>query len=108
MIIVPGCRLLVRPLKIEDHDKVVRSAMASGIVLPEQDKRKMQSNMDQGFVLQIGAKASLDYIEGVELGSKIGFAKFGGKFITDPDTDETLLVINDEDVICIIKENNDN
>lgn len=103
MIKVPGCRLLVRPVKIEEHDKVMRSALASGIVLPEMEKRKAQTQVDQGIVLEIGPKASLDYIEGVEKGSLIGFAKYGGKFITDPETDEILLVINDEDVIAILK-----
>lgn len=105
MIIVTGCRVLVRPLKVEENDKVVRSALASGLVLPEQEKRKMQSVVDQGTVLQMGPQVAIEYTEGINVGDKIGFAKFGGKFIKDPETEEDLLIINDEDVICIIKEN---
>ncbi len=101
MIYVPGCRLLIKPLKLEETDKTMRSAVAAGIVIPEQEKRKHESQVDQGVVLQIGPEASKAYIEGVKVGSTIGFAKFGGKFVKDYETNETLLVINDEDVICV-------
>lgn len=101
MIFVPGCRLLIKPLKLEETDKTMRSALAAGIVIPEQEKRKHESQVDQGVVLQIGPEASKAYIEGVKVGATIGFAKFGGKFVKDQDTNETLLVINDEDVICV-------
>jgi len=106
MIEVPGCRLLIRPIKIEDADKTLKAAKAFGIILLENDERRQQSAIDRGTVLQIGPKASEDYIGGVKVGDMIGFAKFGGKFIQDPETEEMLLAINDEDVICIFKENN--
>lgn len=100
MIIVPGCRILIDPVK----DETSKRAEASGFILPEMDDRRRQANVDQGRVLEIGPKASEDYIQGVEVGSLIGFTKFGGKFVTDPETKKELLIINDEDVICIIKE----
>jgi co-chaperonin GroES (HSP10) len=105
MIIVPGCRLLVKPLTLEETDEKVKSAKAQGILLLEVDERKQKVNIDKGILLQIGPKASEDYIGGVKVGDTIGFAKFGGKFITDPETNEELLVINDEDLIVILKEN---
>lgn len=104
MITVPGCRLLIKPLKVEENDKVFRQAKAAGLALPEMSERKLQSNIDKGVVLQIGPKASQDYIEGVKVGDLIGFTKFGGKFVQERDSDEDLLIINDEDVICIFKE----
>ena len=103
MINVVGCRILVKPYSISEHDKVFASAKATGIALPEFSERKEQINVDRGTVLQIGEKAHIDYVGSLKVGDVIGYAKFGGKFITDTD-DQIYLIINDEDVICIIKD----
>lgn len=103
-ITVTGCRILVRPLELEEHDNTVKSAKAAGIVLLEQDERKQKINIDKGTVLQIGSKCHEDYVGDLQIGNTIGFAKFGGKYIKDPSTQEELLIISDEDVICIFKE----
>lgn len=105
MIEVPGCRILVKPMKLEEQDKLYARAEAAGIKLPEAERRKMETTVDKGTVLQIGPQAANEYIQGVEVGSLIGFTKFGGKFVRDIDSEEDLLIINDEDVICIFKEN---
>jgi co-chaperonin GroES (HSP10) len=102
MLFVPGCRLLVKPLTLEDSDDKFRRAAALGIEIPKTEREKLLSLMDQGIVKQIGPMASKDYVEGVKVGDKIGFTKFGGKFVKDGD--EQLLIINDEDVICVYKE----
>ena len=102
---VTGCRILVRPVKLEEHDKVRASAKAAGIALLEVSERKEQVNVDQGHVLQIGSRCHEDYVGDLAVGDRIGYAKFGGKFFPDPENeDEHLLIINDEDVICIFKE----
>ena len=106
MIEVPGCRILVKPMKITEQDKVFARAAALGIEVPEQEKRKIQSTVDRGTVLQMGPQVADAYTQGVVVGSVIGFTKFGGKFVRDLDSEEDLLIINDEDVICIFKENN--
>ena len=103
-ISVTGCRVLIKPFKIQEHDKVFAAAKASGIVLPEFSERKEQANIDKGTVLQIGPKAHEDYLGDVAVGDVIGFAKFGGKFVQDPVDDEIYLVINDEDIICKFKD----
>lgn len=102
-ITVTGCRVLVRPFKIQEHDKVFAAAKAAGIALPEFSERKEQVNVDKGTVMQIGPSAHKDYIGDVQVGDVIGFAKFGGKFVKDND-DQFYLIINDEDVICLFKE----
>lgn len=104
-LLVPGCRLLIKPLKEEEVDPRVKSAKAVGIQLLEVDERKSQINIDRGIVLQIGPQVDKVYIEGMVVGDTIGFTKFGGKFIEDPETKEMLLVINDEDVVIIFKDN---
>ncbi len=105
MISVLGCRILVKPYKLQEHDKVYAAAKAAGIQLPEFAERKEQVNVDKGTVLEIGATAHSAYTGGaLVVGDVIGFAKFGGKYIQDPETEEVLLVINDEDVVCVFKD----
>lgn len=98
---VTGCRVLVKPLLEEEVDENVKRAKALGIQFLATDERKQKVNMDRGIILQLGPKVNDDYTEGAQVGDTIGFAKFGGKFITDPETKEELLVINDEDVIVV-------
>lgn len=105
MIEVTGCRLLIKPFKIQEHDKVFDSARKAGIILTEISERKEQINVDKGIVLQIGSKCHEDYVGSLEVGDTIAYAKFGGKFIQEPGSDELYLVINDEDVICVFKDN---
>lgn len=104
MIVVTGCRILVRPLKEEEVDETVKRAKASGLIFLEQDERKQKTKMDRGVILQLGPKVNEDYVEGAKVGDTVGFAQYGGKFVTDPENKEDLLVINDEDVICVFKE----
>jgi len=102
MITVTGCRVLIKPHALAEYDKIYASAKKAGIVLSEFSERKEQVNVDKGTVLQIGPNCAPDYIGDVKVGDTIGFAKFGGKYITDPETEEVVLVINDEDIICIV------
>lgn len=101
---VTGCRVLLKPFKIQEHDKVFAAAQKAGIVLPQMSERKEQANVDKGTVLQIGPKCHPDYTDGILAGDVIGFAKFGGKFVQDPVDEELYLIINDEDIICVFKE----
>jgi co-chaperonin GroES (HSP10) len=102
---VVGCRLLIRPFKLQDHDQVYARAHKAGIALPELTKRKEEINVDKGTVLMIGEQAHQDYVGHLKVGDVIGYAKFGGKFFPDPNNpDDLYLVINDEDVICVFKE----
>ena len=103
MITVTGCRILIKPFKIQEHDKVFASAKASGIVLPEFSERKEQVNVDKGTVLQIGPNCHPDYTSELKVNDTVGFAKFGGKFVQDSN-DEVYLIVNDEDIICIYKD----
>lgn len=103
-ITVTGCRILVKPFKIQEHDKVFESAKKAGIILTEVSERKEQINVDKGTVLQIGLKCHEDYVGELAIGDTIAYAKFGGKFIQEPGSEEVFLVINDEDVVAIFKE----
>ncbi len=101
---VTGCRILVKPFKLQEHDKVFASAKAAGIILTEISERKEQINVDKGVVVQIGNKCHEDYVGNLVVGDTIAYAKFGGKFVQDPKNEELFLILNDEDVLCIFKE----
>ena len=104
---VTGCRILIKPHKIQENDKVFASAQRAGIILTETSERKEQVNVDKGVVLQIGPKCHEDYLGDVKVGDTIGFAKFGGKFVQDPVNDEIFLIVNDEDIICVFGDVNE-
>jgi co-chaperonin GroES (HSP10) len=104
MIVVTGCRILVKPLAEEEVDEQIKRAKALGMQFLATDERRQKVNMDRGVILQMGPKVNEDYVEGAKVGDTVGFAKFGGKFVTDPESKEELLVLNDEDVICVFKE----
>jgi co-chaperonin GroES (HSP10) len=103
MIKVTGCRILIQPFALQEHDKVFASAKKAGIELPEFSQRKEEVNVDKGTVLQIGTKCHEDYIDDLKVGDVVGYAKFGGKFIQDPADDKVYLVVNDEDIVCIMR-----
>lgn len=103
MISVVGCRILVKPFELQEHDKTFASAKKTGLILLETSERKEQINIDKGTVVEIGSKCHADYVANLQVGDTIGYAKFGGKFVHDND-DTMYLVISDEDVVCIYKE----
>lgn len=106
MIIPCGHRVVVRTQKLEDYDPVYASAKRSGILTLEHTDRQEQTAVDKGTVLSIGPTAFKDFGGSAwcKVGDAIAYARHAGKFIEDPKSKEKLLVINDEDIICVLKE----
>lgn len=102
MIEVVGCRILIKPYKIEEADDVFASAKQNKIIIPEFTERKEQTKIDQGTILMMGPTCNVDYVGTAKVGDVIAYAKFGGKFIEDPEDGVTYLVINDEDLVAIL------
>jgi co-chaperonin GroES (HSP10) len=114
-----GHRLTIQPDKVKDSDaeKTKKKADELGLVIPDKFKDEIESqatrdraSVDQGIVLTIGATAFRDFggEPWCKVGDYVAYARHAGKFVKDPDTDEDILVINDEDVICkITKEKSD-
>lgn len=110
-----GHRLTIRPDKVLDSEaeKTKQLAEKAGFVLPEKIKESLDSeftreraSVDQGTVLTIGATAFRDF--GGEpwcaIGDYVAYARHAGKFVIDPDSGDEILVLNDEDIICRIKQ----
>lgn len=106
MIIPVGHRLMVKLQKLEEVDQVWANAKKIGIEVPEFTKRKEETVIDTGIVVSIGKTAWKAFDDGhqwCEVGDTVAYARHSGKRIKDPDTDEDFLVINDEDVVAIIR-----
>lgn len=95
------CRVLVRPDEWDIADPVYESAKKAGIVL-QKDKREQEAVV-KGTVLAIGKTAFHapvgDGTPEVVVGSRVYYAKYAGTKVIDPETDEELLGLNDEDLV---------
>lgn len=104
-----GHRLVIKPFTIEEHDPVFKNARAVGIELLEREERREQIAVDKGTVLEIGPSAFTALnppgkdIPWCQVGDVIGYTRNAGKFIKVDETTH-VLVINDEDVVNIFKE----
>lgn len=109
MVIEPaGNRILVKRDELEDHDPAFRQAKNAGIVIPEtEDQKRRQAGMDRGRVVALGSQAFKDeFYMGkpwCEVGDFILFAKYAGKPVTNHLTDEHFIVINDADVVAVLR-----
>lgn len=107
MIIPTLHRILVKADKLEETDKTFVQARKIGIVIPENDDRKRaQAGVDKGIVVAVGPTAFRDFNaeSPIKVGDYIAYARFAGKILNDPATDEEFVVLNDEDVVCIFKD----
>lgn len=106
-------RILVEREIPEDTDAIkTKVAMEkAGFVVPTAVKDDLErranreiASMDKGTVIALGETAFKDYgIDSpIKPGDYIIYAKFGGKDVTDPDDNKKYVIINDEDVVCIL------
>lgn len=98
---VTGCRILVKPLTLEEIDPTAARMKALGMQFGEKNERAIMVAAEKGILLQVGPKASDEYLEGAKVGDIVGFTKYGGKVIKDQDED--LIIINDEDCLCVFR-----
>lgn len=105
MAIIPtGHHVLVKPQKLEEVDAAYASAQRAGIQLLETEKRKEQIAVSKGTVIEVGNTAYKDYQTGepwCKKGDLVAYARHGGMFIKDPDTEEDFILLNDSDVVAV-------
>lgn len=104
MIIPCGNRVLVRPLKLEEADPLWAKARAAGLVRAETEQGK-RDVVDQGVVIKIGPNAWDDFTPGdwCAEGDTVGFTKYGGKIVEDAESGEKYFLMEDIDILCILK-----
>ena len=99
-------RLVVKPVELEVYDEVDAKLKELGFAKAITEESKYHyTQIDQGYVLDVGPTAFLDYVKKhdlpipVTVGSLVTYARHSGKGIKDGDKD--VVVINDDDVIAI-------
>lgn len=102
-----GHRILVKPLKLAEIDPVVARAKNIGIELMDQSERQRHITIDKGTVLAVGPEAFKAFgdTKWCKAGDLIAYPKNAGKFIyLDGQEQDPYLVINDEDVVTVFRE----
>lgn len=103
-------RVLVKAEKFEEFSEDVKRARSIGLEIPElEDHKRQQASVDRGTIVAIGETAFRDHnIEcPIKIGDVVNYARFAGKIIVDPETKEEFVALNDDDLICIVKESHE-
>jgi co-chaperonin GroES (HSP10) len=99
---VCGHRLLIRPDPLEKEHKVEGTNLVLALA---KDEKLYRSAVDSGVVLQIGPTAWMGFGDSqkwCEVGDRVQYHRYSGKFVVDPETDEEFVVVNDDDIHLIV------
>lgn len=106
MLKVCGHRILLKPFTLEEVDETYKRAKAVGIEIPElEEKRREQNAIDKAIVISVGGTAWRDFgnTPWAEIGDLIIYPKYSGKWVEDPADKQKYLILNDDDVLCVVK-----
>ena len=99
MISPLGYRVMIEPI---DFEKKYQGM----IHIPEQITERQRAGTQEGIVVALGPSAYIEHAGGAwcKEGDHVLFAKYGGLRVTDPDTEQEFILVNDDDVICAVTE----
>ena len=93
-------RVAVKPFTVDEWDEDRKKAKQLGFVLPEMEENKRaKASVDVGVVIQIGVSAETDAV----VGDTVAYVKNAGKFVVNPYTKEEIYLLNDDDVLVVLK-----
>lgn len=102
-------RLVVKPVELEVYDETEAKLKELGFVKAITEESKYHhTQIDQGVVLDVGPTAFRDYVQKynleipVKIGTLVTYARHSGKAVKDGT--QEVVVINDEDIICVHQE----
>jgi co-chaperonin GroES (HSP10) len=101
-----GHRILVKQTDLHESDNVYKTARAAGLEIVQDRGVKAQESVDTGVVVEIGPTAWKDFggTPWCVVGDNVVFAKFAGKKVDDPEDKENIyVVLNDEDIVAVVK-----
>lgn len=90
-----GYRLLVMPDKVEDVTDWDFKILT--------DERLERAAQVYGTITAVGSECWKGETPWAAVGDKVCYIKHAGKFITDPETGEEVVILNDEDIICTLE-----
>lgn len=114
MIQITLDRVLVRPDELKREHKVEGSNISLVLAAPAQEEARQEAGIRQGYIVSIGPTAYTEVsraLEGREVPEDarpkvndfVLWARYSGVGVEDPETGEKLVILNDEDVLCILK-----
>ena len=98
MIVPCGHRVLVKIDEVEEKT-------AGGIVIPKTTAERQEEAGIFGTIVAIGETAWKDFggRSWASIGDRVMIAKYGGFIAQEPGTAEKFRVLNDEDIVAVIK-----
>jgi co-chaperonin GroES (HSP10) len=100
-------RVLIKPIELKKEHAVEGTDIKLDLSYASaEDEKRHEAARVEGHVVGIGETAYKDIGDGtspVQIGDHVVFAKYAGFYVTDPDTSEDLIVLNDEDVLCVVR-----
>lgn len=105
MLKVKGYRILVKADEVE--------TMSEGGIFLVLDEKLERSGQQFGIVVDIGedcwagrsnAGTLVEGKQWCKIGDRILFSKHAGRFVYDPKTKDELLIMNDDDVLAVVKD----
>lgn len=97
-------RVLVRPEALKREHKIEGTSISLAIAHP--NEKQAEASRVEGTVVKIGPTSYKDLTDEmpIAVGDHVVFARYSGVFVTDPETKETLVVLNDSDVLCVVRQ----
>lgn len=98
-------RILVEQYDIKKHDPAFEAAARMGLTIAGKEADREQQAVDKGVVISFGPTVFRDFggENPLAVGDEIVFARHSGKAVEDPETKKKYVVINDEDVVAILR-----
>lgn len=99
-------RIVIKPFNIDEKDEAYMAAKRMGLDLSlEKTKIREQQAVDRGTVVSFGPAVFEAYNtpNPLAVGDEIVYAKHAGKEVEDIYTKEKFVLINDEDVVAIFR-----
>lgn len=102
-----GHRLLVKPDDVNDR---LQHDLGNGkkLQIVVEDKNVEKSKEVFGTLVAVGPDAwkafgkDFNGAPWAKVGDRVTFSQHAGRYLTDPESDEQLLIMNDEDIICVV------
>lgn len=90
-------RILIKPDPVE-------TKTSSGLIIAKDVKRE-EAATERGTVAAIGSTAfkAYDSDPPFKVGDRVYFAKYAGKIVEDVEENEKYILLNDEDIVAVIK-----
>jgi co-chaperonin GroES (HSP10) len=94
-----GYRLLVQADKVEDVTE-------SGIMIVIDERLEKMAQV-YGTIIDTGPECWKGDAAWARAGDRVCYVRHAGKFVIDTDTDEEFVILNDEDILCIMEKENE-